>query len=128
MKEKLRRRVAFLLAMAMIIVNLFPVTNSEGEVLITPLSGAVSAATAPTPTPTPGSNPSTTMTVEGKDYTFYMVNNSNQIEKGEGIEITGSGIQIGIDCDAGNMPAGAKIEWQVYDSNIISYTKINDYK
>ncbi|MBE5962584.1 MAG: hypothetical protein E7256_14610 [Lachnospiraceae bacterium] len=123
MKEKLRRRLAFLLAAAIVFMNLFPLTNSEGEVIMTPLSGKVLAAGS-----TGASSPSTTITTEGKDYTFYMVNNSTQIEKGEGIEITGEGIQIGIDCDAGNMPAGATIEWQVYDTNIISYTEVNKYK
>ena len=79
MKFQRRRRIAILMLIAVLFINLFPVANGTGEVIVTPM---VSTAKAATVTIAPGG--------------FSMVADSQNVENGKMITVTGSQKEIGL--------------------------------
>lgn len=103
-----KRLIAKLLLIAILFVNLFPVPNGSGEVIVTPM---VETAVAATPTPTPTPVPATDQ--------FFMVVNSNKVAFGEEIKMTQSTMSLSITDADNSIPTDATIAWLPYDSKVI---------
>lgn len=113
MKFQGRRRIAILMLFAVLFMNLFPVANGTGEVVITPMSSTASASAA-TVTIAPGG--------------FSMVADSQNVENGKMITVTGTQKEIGLAHSSGSIPTDVKVEWLPYDENVISVSFTSNYK
>lgn len=115
MNFRLRRMLAILLSATILIVNLFPVSNGEGDVIITPM---VETAQAATPTPTP------VTTVDQ----YFMVVDSTSYPSGSQIQMKNSSMSLSITSRDNTVPVDAKIQWLAYDESIIDVKFINDFE
>lgn len=119
MNFKLRRIFAILLSITLLIVNLFPVSDGEGDVIITPMVESVAAATTtPTPTPTP------TTTVDQ----YFMVVDSNRYPSGSQIQMKNNSMSLSFTSGNNTVPEMADIQWLDYDKNIINVEKKGKYE
>lgn len=117
MNFKLRRIFAILLSITLLIVNLFPVSDGEGDVIITPMVESAAAATT-TPTPTP------TTTVDQ----YFMVVDSNRYPSGSQIQMKNNSMSLSITSGNNTVPVDADIEWLAYDENILHVDYISKYE
>lgn len=113
MNYKKRRRVAIILLIATLFINLFPISNGEGEVIITPMVETALAATE-TPTPTPVST--------STDERYFMVVNSNRHPNGSQIKMDTKALSLSITSSDYTTPKDATITWVGHDK----YTDIID--
>ena len=112
MNLKMRRSTAILLLVAILFINLFPVANAEGEVIMTPMVETAQAATAtstPTPSPAPASGTER----------YFMVVDSNRYANGSQIQMKGSSLSLSITSSDYTTPTDATIQWLSYDEDII---------
>lgn len=117
MNFKLRRIFAILLSITLLIVNLFPVSDGEGDVIITPMVESAAAATT-TPTPTP------TTTVDQ----YFMVVDSNRYPSGSQIQMKNNSMSLSFTSGNNTVPEMADIQWLDYDKNIINVEKKGKYE
>lgn len=111
MKFQGRRKIAILMLFAVLFMNLIPVSNGTGEVIITPM---VSTAEAATVTIAPGG--------------FSMVADSQNVENGKLITMTGSQKEIGLAHSSGSIPTDVKVQWLPYDEHVINVSYTSNYK
>lgn len=103
MKFQGRKKIAILMLFAVLFLNLFPITNGTDGIIITPFEEVAYAETVTIP---PGG--------------FCMAVNSEYIENGKKITITGSSIEIGLAHSSNSIPTGATVEWKDYDRSVIN--------
>lgn len=115
MNFRLRRMLAILLSATILIVNLFPISNGDGDVIITPM---VETAQAATPTPTP------VTTVDQ----YFMVVDSTSYPSGSQIQMKNSSMSLSITSRDNTVPVDAGIQWLAYDTDIINVEFKNDFE
>ena len=106
-----RRKIAIIMLLAVLCMNLFPGTPGASNVVITPM---VTKSNAAEVTIAPGG--------------FSMVADSQNMENGKMITVTGTQKEIGIAHSSGSFPSDAQVKWLPYDENVINVTFESTYK
>lgn len=106
-----RRKIAIIMLIAVLCMNLFPGFSETGDVVITPM---VTTAQAAEVTIAPGA--------------FGMKVDSVTIESGKLIKMENSQIMISIAHSSGSIPSDAKVRWLEYNENVISISFESTYQ